>query len=128
MFSIQFTGAGKLRSTIQGLNSFTKSANAQLQVAITAGVLDVLTGAVQNAPYQTGTLRRSLTHKVEVSNKEAIGYVGSNLVYSRIQELGGRAGRGGSVNIRPKRYLQRSVESNKPRIAERFRKLKLVGG
>lgn len=128
MFSIQFTGAGKLRSTIQGLNKFSKGANAQLQIAVTSGVLDVLTGAVQNAPYQTGTLRRSLTHKVEVGQGEAVGYVGSNLVYSRIQELGGRAGRGGSVNIRPKRYLQRSVESNKPRIAERFRKLKLVGG
>lgn len=128
MFSIQFTGAGKLRSTIQGLNKFSKGANAQLQIAVTSGVLDVLTGAVQNAPYQTGTLRRSLTHKVEVGQGEAVGYVGSNLVYSRIQELGGRAGRGGSVNIRPKRYLQRSVESNKPRIAERFRKLKIVGG
>jgi hypothetical protein len=128
MFSIQFTGAGKLRSTIQGLNKFSKGANAQLQIAVTSGVLDVLTGAVQNAPYQTGTLRRSLTHKVEVGQGEAVGYVGSNLVYSRIQELGGRAGRGGSVNIRPKRYLQRSIEANKPRIAERFRKLKLVGG
>lgn len=128
MLSIQFTGAGKLRSTIQGLSKFTKSANAQLQTVITSSVLDVLTGAVQNAPYKTGTLRRSLTHKVDVGRNEAVGYVGSNLVYSRIQELGGQAGRGGSVNIRPKRYLQRSIESNKPRIAERFRKLKIVGG
>lgn len=128
MLSIQFTGAGKLRSTIQGLGKFSKTANAQLQVVVTSSVLDVLTGAVQNAPYQTGTLRRSLTHKVQVSPAEAVGFVGSNLVYSRIQEQGGRAGRNLSVHIRPKRYLQRSIESNKPRIAERFRKLKLVGG
>jgi phage gpG-like protein len=128
MFSIQFTGAKQLRSAIQQLNKFAKGSNAQLQTIMMASVLDVLTGATQNAPYKSGTLRRSLTPKVEVGNSEIVGYVGSNLVYSRIQELGGRAGRGGSVNIRPKRYLQRSVESNKPRIAERFRKLKLVGG
>lgn len=128
MISIQFTGAGKLRSAIQGLNGFAKGTGQKMQIAVTASVLDVLTGAVQNAPYQTGTLRRSLSHKVDTGQGEVSGYVGSNLVYSRIQELGGRAGRGQSVNIRPKRYLQRSIESNKPRIAERFRKLKIVGG
>jgi hypothetical protein len=128
MISIQFTGGGKLRSTIQGLSGFAKGTGAKMQTVITASVLDVLTSAVQNAPYKTGTLRRSLSHKVDTGQGEVSGYVGSNLVYSRIQEMGGQTGRNLAVNIRPKRYLQRSIESNKPRIAERFRKLKIVGG
>lgn len=127
MFSLEYD-KGKMRSVIQGLNGFVTGTPQRLKVAITAGVLDVLTDATQNAPYQTGTLRRSLTHRVDSSPREAIGYVGSNLKYSRIQELGGQTGRNKSTHIRPKRYLARAIDSNKAKISERFRKMKLIQG
>ena len=49
----------------------------------------------------TSRLMRSVKH-------EALGssvYVGSHLVYARIHQEGGRAGRGGSVKIPRRRYL-----------------------
>lgn len=127
MFSIEYD-KGKMRSLIQGLNGFVAGTPQRLKVAITAGVLDVLTDATQNAPYQTGTLRRSLTHRVDSSPQQAIGYVGSNLEYSRIQEMGGQTGRNHSTRIRPKRYLARAIDANKSKISERFRKMKLIQG
>lgn len=127
MFSIQYD-KGKMKSLVQGLNGFVAGSPQRLKIAITAGVLDVLTDATQNAPYQTGTLRRSLTHKVDSSPRQAIGYVGSNLEYSRIQEMGGQTGRNHSTRIRPKRYLARAIDSNKAKISERFRKMKIIQG
>lgn len=46
------------------------------------------TAAKRDAPYKTGTLRRSITHQM---NGPASGWVGSrNVPYARIQDLGGK--------------------------------------
>lgn len=57
---------------------------------------------------RTGSLRRSI--RVNRSGLPRHVDVGSDLVYARVHELGGRAGRGGSVNLPPRPYLTPALE------------------
>lgn len=127
MFSIQYD-KGKMKSVIQGLRSGAKAAPGMIRVAVTASVLDIQGDAAINAPYQIGILRKGISHDVETSNDTVIGLVGSNIAYARIQEMGGKAGRNHATFIRPKRYLGRAIDSNKPKIRERLRKIGLIKG
>lgn len=127
MISIEYD-KGKMRSIISGLKGFSKAGIQQMKVVVTASILDIQTAAAVNAPHKKGILRKGITHDIESSANEVVGLVGSNIAYARIQEMGGDTGRNKSVHIRPKRYLARAIESNKGKIAERFRKLKIVQG
>ncbi len=84
-------------------------------------LLDVHSDAVKLAPYKSGTLRRSLNSLVSQNGKQLEGAVGSNLVYARIQELGGDTGRNHKTHITGKFYLTGAVEKNKDKIAKRFK-------
>lgn len=59
----------------------------------------------------TGTLRRSVktTRAVPIGAATWQAQVGPTAVYARIQELGGRAGRGGAVNLPARPYLAPTV-------------------
>lgn len=72
--------------------------------------------ARDRAPYKTGALKNS----VRVTNLGSVNDVyvvaggsvgGKSIPYARIQELGGYAGRGHSVYIKPKHYLKNSLEA-----------------
>lgn len=93
-----------------------------LYQTVMSSVLDVQTTAKRPGyvPYQTGTLRRSITHKIEQVRDGVVGYVGTNVVYARIQEFGGVTGRNKSVNIKPKLFLTRAVKDNAENIRRKF--------
>ena len=59
---------------------------AGMQAALVAGAAPVMNAAKANAPYLTGTLRRSI-HILAQSPREVA--VGTNLIYARITEYGG---------------------------------------
>ena len=85
------------------LNSLLKTALKEvprkvtnaLEVAMRTIAMEMRNQAGSLAPFKTGTLRRSIT---TFSNAEE-AVVGTNLVYARIHDLGGMAGRGKSVRI-----------------------------
>lgn len=99
-----------------------------VEAAVYSSLFQVHSIAVQPGyvPIDTGTLRRSITFTLLNASGRVQGAVGSNLVYAAIHEFGGRAGRGGSVNIKAKRYLGRAVEQSKPAIIERFKKIQVL--
>ncbi len=59
---------------------------------------------------RTGRLRDSIGWRIERKGKELIGRVGTNVVYGRIHEYGGTAGRNRAANIRPRPYLKPALE------------------
>ena len=68
---------------------------------------------------QTGTLRRSVRptapHKIGFGAWEV--RVGPTVVYGRIQELGGQAGRGRSVTLPARPYMKPALEKAWPDLA-----------
>ncbi len=67
---------------------------------------------------RTGRLRGSITHRVDRAGLRA--WIGTNVIYARIHELSGRAGRGRASFIPARPYLQPAVESNRALIAQLF--------
>lgn len=65
-----------------------------------------------------GRLRGSYGLRFDWSKMEA--YYGSDLVYSRIHEFGGMAGRGRSVYIPPRPGLQRTIKATADKIEKIF--------
>lgn len=102
----------------------------QIFQAIELSALDIQTRAKQPGyvPIDTGTLRRSITHKTIRSGADVTGYVGTNVKYARIHEFGGQTGRNHSVTIVPKLYLTRATKESREAIAKRFKALALISG
>jgi len=97
-----------------------------MEIAMENSLLRVQGQASTFAPFQTGNLKRSITHTSETAGKTMTGHVGSNLVYARIQEQGGYAGRGHRVHITGRFYLKRAVEDSRAFIQEQFRKWLII--
>lgn len=67
----------------------------------------------------TGTLRRSVfSEPVKRSLTGATGRVYPTVVYARIQELGGRTGRGGHTVLPARPYFTPAVQRVQPRLRE----------
>ena len=91
------------------VRDFIKKQPSEFHKAVKIGLLRiglaVRNSAGRKAPFLTSTLRRSLTHKTDKNaiydykekGKGQMITIGSNLVYARIQEFGGRTGRGGKI-------------------------------
>lgn len=60
-----------------------------------------------NCPVDTGTLKRSITHKVESDDKKTVGSVGSNVEYAYWAE-------------RQNPYLEPAVDQNKQTIMNKI--------
>ena len=94
-------------------------------------------GAKKRSPVLTGHLRRSIRSGAKITLRKVFGWVGSNLIYARIQELGGiikpKKGkylkfqiRGQwksvkSVKIKGKKYLERGMMDNLEKIRNTMR-------
>ena len=65
-------------------------------------------------------LMGSIHHAIEWAGENILGRVGSPLVYARIHELGGRAGRNRAARIRPRPYLKPSVKAQERNINKDF--------
>ena len=109
-YNVQLKGADKL---IQNLNRISAELRGMVAVqAVNAGAIQIENRARMNAPVLTGALRNSVSTiaKQTATGAEAeIGFRG--LVYARIQEFGGHAGRNHSVYINGKHYLERAIKS-----------------
>ena len=66
---------------------------------------------------RSGRLLGSIKHNVFTPPGMVVLEVSSDTPYSRIQDQGGRAGRGGSVRIKPTRYMSRTLEDKKRQIS-----------
>ena len=66
-------------------------------IALRRAADELRNDAVKNAPYKTGTLRRSITIDPPLPTNRVT--VGSNLIYSRIQDIGG------VIEPKTKKYL-----------------------
>lgn len=87
--------------------------------ALEAVGLDVQATAAHNAPYDTGRLKASITHVLD-GDEQAV-YVGTNVEYAPVQELGSRrTGYKGANGGRG--YLRPAVNDNKARINDIFRR------
>lgn len=71
-------------TTVKITGKFPDIAKAKI-IALSRITQNIRTKAVTNAPYKTGTLRRSILSDVTAD----IGKVGTNLPYARIREFGG---------------------------------------
>lgn len=111
-----------LTGNVRKMSVLSDIIDDKLYEATFDSLLDVEAGAKQRAPFRTGNLRRSINHNTERSVQRIVGYVGSNLEYARIQEFGGVAGRNHSVRIQGRHYLGESVEVNKKKISDRFKR------
>lgn len=86
-----------------------KKVHDRLGVALEAVGQMVEGYASAKAPYDTGNLSGSITHRV--SNDEVV--VGTNVSYGKYQELG-------TSRIKPHPYLKPAVVDNKSRIRDIF--------
>jgi len=129
---------------IKGLEKVNENLIRGSKDAMVYTLLDMQTTAKKPgyAPYKSGTLASSITHKINSTADKIIGALGSNVVYARIQEYGGEIkpkngkylkfkGRFGwvsvkSVTIRPKYYLTRAIKDNLPGLKRRLIALKLI--
>ena len=64
---------------------------------------------------KTGLLRKNWV-KIRASTGKLIGILGTNTVYARIHEFGGRAGRNRSVKLRARKYLQTAIKDSQRKI------------
>ena len=68
--------------------------------------------ALVRAPYDTGTLKREV--KALYTNHMLVAGQYLSKDYALIQDVGGKAGRGHSVNIKPKHYFFKMAEESEP--------------
>ena len=66
--------------------------------------------AIENAPFQTGNLRRSITTKIEPRT----GIVGTNVVYARVREYVNKK------NPNRRFYMRRALQDNAEKILKIF--------
>ncbi len=82
--------------------------------AVSAGAFQIMNRARINAPVKTGALRNSMMVTPRMNGSTAEAEISVNVVYARIQEYGGHAGRHGSVYIEGKHYLENALHSEAP--------------
>jgi len=70
--------------------------------------------AFERAPYDKGTLSREIKHLYNQHILAAGQFLSAP--YAHIQDVGGRAGRGGSVYIKPKHYFYKMADDSAPEV------------
>lgn len=81
-------GLPELSKKLNALASLVKG--AVLENALLAGALIIQNAAIENAPYDTGSLRKSIHIEIiERGSNYVKAKIGTDLVYAAIQEFGG---------------------------------------
>ncbi len=86
--------------------------NRAIATALEEVGIDIENIASQNAPVDTGRLSASITHAI--SGSEQAVYIGTNVPYARVQEVGSSRGYKGANG--GKGYLRPAVNDNRDRI------------
>ena len=116
-YTVQLDGTEELLRTLGRINADIRGEVALK--AVHAGGIQIENKARINAPVLTGALRNSVTTIAKQTGSGAEAEIGfRGLVYARIQEFGGRAGRNRMTVIRGKHYLERAIESEKGRAVD----------
>lgn len=88
MFGMQISGTKELEKTANQIA--TALLNEYNEKATRANLQDAVSQSVQRAPYKTGSLRRSISYKIDsVEGGNVQGHFGADMPYARITELGG---------------------------------------
>lgn len=69
----------------------------------------------------TGALRRSIDVQIQSSAVLATAQIGPTIIYGRIQELGGSAGRGHAAHLPARPYMKPALEYSIPEMGEAVR-------
>ena len=85
------------------LGEFQEALESQIEQALIAIGMTAETYAKENCPVDTGRLRNSITHEVEMGDKSAI--IGTNVEYAAIVELG-------TSKMRASQYLPPAAEKH----------------
>lgn len=141
MINIEFDDS-ELQASLERL--VTDQLPGALEAAMTKVAMKVEADAKKNCPADTGTLRQSITHTVEVEGDTVRGYVGSNLDYAPYVHQGtgiyAVMGNGrkdvpwtfydpktgqyvSTKGIEPTPFLQDAVDTNRNQIIEYFKGL-----
>jgi len=70
------------------IEALAKKNDKELRTVIQKAVIIVEGRAKENAPYEFGKLRASITHEVKSTSKGHIGKVGTDVEYAPFQEFG----------------------------------------
>lgn len=84
---IRLKGSEELVRKLKQLAEITQGASTE--GALRAGAMPIETRAKELAPYQSGSLRRSIHTEVKVSGASGKAQIGTDLIYAAIQEFGG---------------------------------------
>jgi len=105
--------AGSVTIEAKGLErllaQFPQKTKKAIAVSLDQAGLIVRNTAKENAPYLTGNLRRSITHKVL---KGTVAEVGTDVIYARMREFNTRR--------LPNGYLRPALSKNKSKIMQIF--------
>ena len=93
-----------IASFIAHFNNADKHVHESIRLAMEKVVKKIEADAKRNAPVKTGTLRRSITSRVEEGGK--LGKVGTNLPYAPYQEYG-------TIYIEGKHYMENAYTANR---------------
>ena len=109
-YTVELEGTDEL---LRNLNRISGDLRGTVALrAVNAGAIQIENKARINAPVLTGALRNSVSTIAKQTGNGAEAEIGfRGLVYARIQEFGGRAGRHHSVKITGKHYLERAINS-----------------
>ena len=111
-YTVELEGTDELLRNLNRISGDLRGAVALK--AVNAGAIQIENKARMNAPVKTGALRNSVSTIAKQTGNGAEAEIGfRGLVYARIQEFGGRAGRNHSVYIEGKHYLERAINSEK---------------
>lgn len=111
-YTVKLEGTEELLRNLQKIDSNIRGSVA-LQ-AVAAGAIQIENRAKINAPVLTGALRNSASTVTKMEGGKAVAEIGfRGIVYARIQEFGGRAGRHHSVTIKGKHYLENAINQEK---------------
>ena len=111
-YEVRVDGVEDLISNLRKINANIRGSVAKQAVA--AGATLIEDQARINAPVLTGALRGSastITRQIDGGAEAEIGF--RDIVYARIQEFGGMAGRNHSVRITGKLYLSRAIDQQR---------------
>lgn len=116
VIDIKIEGADELIKKLRQIDKTLRAQAAKEAVEEGAGV--IMPKAIYNAPVKYGTLRNSFRIESRNVGDGAVAEFGPHVIYGRIHEYGGYAGRNHSVHIKAKHYLNNAIEEKKNQAAK----------